>query len=621
MANDVNINITAKDKATGPIKKVGRSVKQLGKEASKSGKTAKGDWQGLGDLFSGLLPRGLQSTLRGFKGAQRQIGRLSKSFKVLKGAIAATGLGLLVVALGEIVANWDSITGAITRASKETREQVDLAKENAKAAEDQLGYISEIENILKLQGKTEEEILAMRMQATDEAIAAQRIVIDSLKQQQEEQTKAAETSEKVAQAMIALLSMPITYALAAIDEITGALAQLGLMDEGTDYLQAYLDAGTELLGLDADKISEEGEAAVEEAEDKLLKLENTRAGYQLRKNKNEEDEEKNAQAKRDKAAEQAKADAEFRAQQLEKIERDIELRKIEDDEKREQKKREMQYKDDEAALKARGATLEELEVLEEQYEMDKADITQKYSDQRKAKEQQEALARQALEDELYAASLSDYDRELLQLQQLYDRRVAIAGDDEGLILAAQEDFLKRKQALDDKAAEDETELLEGQAEMREFVTRASMELVGNLNELFTKESEKDSKKAFQRTKALSISETLISTYFAAQKAYASQFLPLPDPSSPIRGTLAAAVAVTAGLAKVKAIKAQQYGGGASAGSGGGGGARRSGFGPTQQQLPTPARLNSPDSMQAFVVQTQLQGQMNSASKLTAQTIL
>ena len=143
MANDVNINIVSKDKASGPIRKAGRSVKQLGKDASKAGKQAKQDWGGLGDLFTGLLPRGLQSTLRGFKGAQRQIGRLSKSFKVLKGAIAATGLGLLVVALGEIVANWDAISEAITSASDETEKQVELAQEQVDLAKENLDAISD----------------------------------------------------------------------------------------------------------------------------------------------------------------------------------------------------------------------------------------------------------------------------------------------------------------------------------------------------------------------------------------------------------------------------------------------------------------------------------------------
>lgn len=73
-------------------------------------------------------------------------------------------------------------------------------------------------------------------------------------------------------------------------------------------------------------------------------------------------------------------------------------------------------------------------------------------------------------------------------------------------------------------------------------------------------------------KALSIATTLISTYLAAQKAYESQFSPVPDASSPIRGTIAAATAVVQGLARLKAIQAVQIpnskGGGSSPSAGG-----------------------------------------------------
>ena len=132
MATTVNVNIKATNKASRPINKAGREIERLGQRASRAGKEAKADWGGLGDLFSGLLPRGLQSTIRSFKSTQRQIGRLSKSFKVLKGAIAATGLGLLVVVLGEIIANWETITEFFSDTTRE-----DQLKKETKLLEDQ----------------------------------------------------------------------------------------------------------------------------------------------------------------------------------------------------------------------------------------------------------------------------------------------------------------------------------------------------------------------------------------------------------------------------------------------------------------------------------------------------
>lgn len=94
-----------------------------------------------------------------------------------------------------------------------------------------------------------------------------------------------------------------------------------------------------------------------------------------------------------------------------------------------------------------------------------------------------------------------------------------------------------------------------------------------------KKADADAKKRFENSKKIQIAQALISTYFAANQAYASQFLPVPDASSPIRGAIAAGVAVISGLANVQKIRATQYnspnsstsGGGIGGGSIGGGG--------------------------------------------------
>ena len=74
---------------------------------------------------------------------------------------------------------------------------------------------------------------------------------------------------------------------------------------------------------------------------------------------------------------------------------------------------------------------------------------------------------------------------------------------------------------------------------------------------------------FGESKALAIAETTISTYFAAQKAYESQFLPVPTIDSPLRGKGAAALAIAQGLARVAAIKSTSIGGGGGSNGGGG----------------------------------------------------
>ena len=78
-----------------------------------------------------------------------------------------------------------------------------------------------------------------------------------------------------------------------------------------------------------------------------------------------------------------------------------------------------------------------------------------------------------------------------------------------------------------------------------------------LNQNYDKDNEEAAKKAFDREKALSIASTLITTYVAAQKAYASQII-IGDPTSIVRGQIAAAVAVISGLARVAIISGQQF---------------------------------------------------------------
>jgi len=82
--------------------------------------------------------------------------------------------------------------------------------------------------------------------------------------------------------------------------------------------------------------------------------------------------------------------------------------------------------------------------------------------------------------------------------------------------------------------------------------------IASITELFGKKSEKAARRAFQIQKAANIASALISTYQNATSAYASQFTPIPTPDSPIRGGIAAGIAVAAGLANVAKIGQQQF---------------------------------------------------------------
>lgn len=116
-------------------------------------------------------------------------------------------------------------------------------------------------------------------------------------------------------------------------------------------------------------------------------------------------------------------------------------------------------------------------------------------------------------------------------------------------------------------------------------------------------------------KAFAVASTLISTYFAAQQAYASQ-LAIPSPDAPIRAAVAAGVAIAGGLANVKSILSIKVPGeGAGSSPGGGSPSRPPAFNVVgnspSNQLNQSLLEQGDQPVQAFVVE----GEVSSAEQL------
>lgn len=160
--------------------------------------------------------------------------------------------------------------------------------------------------------------------------------------------------------------------------------------------------------------------------------------------------------------------------------------------------------------------------------------------------------------------------------------------------------------------------------IRKSATAGTFSILKNLSAAFEKDTEEGQKKAFNRNKAISIAETLVSTYTAAQKAYASQ-LSIPTPDAPIRAQIAAGIAVAAGLAKVAAIKSQQFsGGGGGGGAAGGGGVGGGGVQSVGVDVGTlvPNQQNiTPEPVRAYVVENEISNKQALNRELQIQTTL
>ena len=196
------------------------------------------------------------------------------AFKSIKTAIGATGIGLLVVALGTIYAYWDDIKELVGGVSDEQQKLNEKSKENLKTQEDKLSAIDGQSNQLKLQGKSEKDILVLKIKQADEAIKAAKINLANAKATKDAQVEAAKRNYEFTKGLLNFLSLPVTAVLAAADALGTALGKnFGLLDKFT--------GGIAKLVFDPAQVAKDGDATIKEAEATLNKLQESKAGSQL----------------------------------------------------------------------------------------------------------------------------------------------------------------------------------------------------------------------------------------------------------------------------------------------------------------------------------------------------
>ena len=166
----------------------------------------------------------------------------------------------------------------------------------------------------------------------------------------------------------------------------------------------------------------------------------------------------------------------------------------------------------------------------------------------------------------YQSNLSEREREEEALRTKYENQLALVrqyGEDETEILKAQK---REQEELDKKYRDKEIQYAKNARDARIQLASDAFGVVASVSELFGKKNEANAKKAFQVNKAAQIAQATISTYQAAQAAYASQ-LSIITPDAPVRAAIAAGIAVASGLANVAKIAATKFEGGTPSSSG------------------------------------------------------
>jgi len=575
--------------------------------------------EGIGDAFSNL------------KGLVSDFGRSAvNAFKTMRGALIASGVGALVVALGTVVAYWDEISAAISGVSEEQQKLNEQTQANLDAEKGKLDAIGGQENILKLQGKSEKDILKLKMSQTDAVIKATEAQIEQNDITSKAQIEAAKRNHDILKGILDFLTTPLRLILQNIDLVGKAIGKNFGLAEGFSNL---LDKGASLL-FDPEAEAKKAEETRKESLKGLEKLKNDRAGLELSIQAIDK-------AASDKAKESAKAKLESEAELQRKL-KELRTDNIKDQEVQDLQRLKNQYEAEQESIRQSKASEETksqaLLALREKYNNDWNAIETKYEEERQKKADEDAkkLAEEEKkkEDErikqgltlIDAQELEKKNRRELSLQDEIDfeiRRYDLLKSNKELSNA---DLQKLEEEHNAKMLELQNKQTEGEKAMQEalsYLRQNGLNDFQTITSLFIKDSDKAAKaqKAFALAQLAIDSGQAISTMIPAAFRNAKEASKAaPGPAAPIvyASVLAAGLAsgfatVAANVAKAKALlnKAPGGGGGDVSVPGGGGGAGAPAMGQTVGNTTTNIEnlqnqgTQAPQPLKAVVVQTEM----------------
>ena len=624
------------------------SFKQLGTVAKETFKSLSSESSLAGKATSALGP------------VWKAVGLSGKTaLSGIRAGIAATGIGLLVVALGAVVAYWDDIKAAVGGVSGEMQKNLQLSHEQVANAQTEVELFDLQENSLKLQGKSEEEILKIRQGKLKVLAKEQEEEIKLAENKKNLEVEAAKRNKEFLSLYIQSVTIGIGFALysvtAVIDGISNGIVFLGkkinsfsqgfqsiMIDAIVLPIETALKGVNELLKIaglstinvkgivgdikgsmkevtsignkfiqnlegttltkdlfnltkeyaadplaklvfDPEAITKEGDDALKAMKTELAKTKNEIAGAELEirdikkgsaqtqaKDKKEADTSMTEYLDALEAERQAKITDAREKELQEAANKYDELTALADKAGQDTTKITEDYIAQRKEINKRFDALE----IEEQQKKD-AELLQKMVEADAAAWELEKNNRQLRIDgmkegrakELEVIDLA-YDSELLALNNQLDAKTLSEEEYQKQKVLMEEKYGKQIAETNKKFDEEDKARREAAIQRNADFAKQGLTIISDLTEMFGKKGEKQARKAFQIKKAASISTALIDTFLSARAAYLSQFTPVPDPSSPVRGGIAAGLAVASGLVGVAKIASQKFEGGGASGGGG-----------------------------------------------------
>ena len=434
----------------------------------------------------------------------------------VKATLISTGIGAFVVALGTIVTFWDDIKEAVSGVSEEQKDLLKNTEDLVEKERSKKELLDNQDQILKQQGKSEEDILKLKVKQQSAIITGLESQLAQQKEIKKQQEETAKRNAEILQNIIRLVAAPLTLLLAGIDAAGKAFGENFGLEES-------FSGGLAKLVFDPEEVKKEADKSISETEKALNQAKNQLAGYE---------------------------------NSITQIQKDANQKRKEDNQKQQ---------DDEF-----NAWLEQ--------ELANYEYRQKIIEDRRKKDEEDAKERADLNSQIENAIndviLSAQQKEIRASTDKYDDLIAAAkkhGMDTKLLEEAK---TKALADINDKyRAEDEEKQKAYQESINQFTidaTKNALQTLIDLNDAAQGVSEEARRRTFENNKKLSIAMAIVDTYQSASAAYASQII-LGDPTSLIRAQIAAGIAIASGIVRVKKIVETKFEGGNISGDVSGGG--------------------------------------------------
>jgi hypothetical protein len=494
-----------------------------------------------------------------------------------KKALVSSGIGLLVVSVGLLVAYWDDIKRLVTGVSKEQEKLVIDAKEKATAAERELDILERSGETLKASGKTEKEIIQAKLTQLATIIQQKQIELAGIKANRDAtiaQTKryyemikaAARVGMEVTTAALRALAVPVQILIETVNSASevlgfGKVITLDLQSE-ISKMNEFAASSVANLAFDPNKTKDDIDKSITDLEDGIINAKEKQANYNKslvadNKNKNEkistqdkqaaeEDRKRKEEADKEAAAKRRdlalKRDKEF-TEEINNIIEETRLAGIKDLREKERAELEATHREQLLDIKNNeNATFEQrlalTIALRQKQRQEELALQQKFDQEDLQKESAKLLEQSNAEDLNFAERLAKIkEREDLESQIIFESD------------QARTDFQKQNSEARKKIAQEEKNAI---IQALDAVAQSLL----NASDLLGKNT--------KAGKALAIASATISMLTSAQKAYeATVGIPFVGP---VLAPINAGLAIAAGIKNIREIAKVKVPGG-----GGGGG--------------------------------------------------